>query len=72
MIAAPVRKAPVVAMDDMPIGGGKKAQPSEFPEDEEKPIPRGAYNLDALGDDAFGGPPPGGNPPKKAVPSRFA
>jgi len=25
---------------------------------EDKPIPRGAYNLDALGDDAFGGPPP--------------
>lgn len=38
--------------------------------DEEKPLPRGAYNLDALGDDAFGGPPPGG--PKKNPPPRLA
>ncbi len=44
----------------MPIGGG---------DNEEKPIPRGTYNLDALGDDAFGGPPPSNvkkAPPKLA------
>lgn len=41
--------------------------------DDEKPLPRGAYNLDALGDDAFGG---GAildeQKPKKAPPARFA
>ena len=35
---------------------------------DEIPIPKKGYNLDALGDDAFGGPPPA----KKAPPSRFA
>ena len=37
---------------------------------EDKPLARGAYNLDALGDDAFGGPPPSTLP--KKVPSKFA
>ena len=32
---------------------------------EDKPLPRGAYNLDALGDDAFGRP-PASSVPKKA------
>lgn len=38
----------------MPIGGGgaKLAATEEGIDD--KPLPRGAYNLDALGEDAFG------------------
>ena len=32
---------------------------------EDKPLPRGAYNLDGLGDDAFGRP-PASSVPKKA------
>jgi len=60
------------AFDDMPIGGGKKP-PVDFDAglDEEKSLPRGAYNLDALGDDAFGGGDME-NKPKKAPPARFA
>lgn len=37
--------------------------------EEDKPLPRGAYNLDALGDDAFG---MGAAPPKKGPPARLA
>ena len=43
---------------------------------DEKPIPRGAYNLDALGDDAFGGPPPSSSghkrPPARLAPAKKA
>jgi hypothetical protein len=38
---------------------------------EDNPLPKGSYNLDDLGPEAFGGPPPGGAP-KKAPPARFA
>lgn len=52
----------------MPIGGAKKNPPPEpAGDDEDRPLPKGSYNLDALGEDAFGGPPPA----KKAPPARF-
>ena len=58
----------------MPIGGSKQAQPDQTQE-EDKPLPRGAYNLDNLGPDAFGG----GDAvmaepakPKKGPPARLA
>lgn len=61
---------PAANLDDMPIGGAKRPLPAEeqTPNDEEKPLPRGAYNLDDLGEDAFGGPPP---PKKPAGPPRL-
>lgn len=34
-------------IDDMPLPG-KKQQPSEYPEGDEQPVSRGAYNLDNL------------------------
>lgn len=33
---------------------------------------KGGYNLDALGDEAFGGPPPGAAKPKAKPPAKFA
>lgn len=59
----------------MPIGGGKP--PAINPDDfEDKPVPKGAYNLDNLPADAFGD---GGGAlinepakPRKAPPARFA
>jgi hypothetical protein len=69
---APIKPAKAVNIDDMPIGGSKDVNFAMSEGDpEEKPIPRGAYNLDALGDDAFGGPPPSSSAPKKP-PARFA
>lgn len=51
-----VKKTAVVnQFDEQPIGGQKNTgqlNPDEF---EDKPLPKGAYNLDALGADAFGG-----------------
>jgi hypothetical protein len=50
--------------------------PDELEED--KPLPKGAYNLDNLGPEAFGGGGSGGdvlvmeNKPKRAPPARFA
>ena len=58
----------------MPIGSSKISADvpmTEGGDPDEKPVPRGAYNLDALGDDAFGGPPPSSSGPKKP-PARFA
>lgn len=59
--------------DELPIGGAKNKTTSaeEITPDEDKPLPKGAYNLDALGEDAF----PSGSAmsvPKKAPPARFA
>ena len=58
-------------IDEKPVGGAKA--PTIIDEDvqmaEEKPLPRGTYNLDALGEDAFGG---GVAPPKKGPPARLA
>jgi hypothetical protein len=76
---APIR--PAAALDDIPIGGKAVqmkdgANPDEL---EDKPIPRGTYDLDKLlGAEAFGDP-NGGDAvmteriqPKKAPPARFA
>lgn len=67
--AEEAKKPAAIAMDDMPIGGAKNTlpPPSENGDGEDKPIPRGAYNLDSLGDDAFGGPPPSSAPKKAPV-----
>jgi hypothetical protein len=35
-------------MDDMPIGGGKGAIPTAMGDDEDKPLPKGTYDLDKL------------------------
>lgn len=68
VIEKPVQKN----IDEIPLGGAGKA-PVINPDDEDKPLPKGAYNLDALGDDAFRGPPPKSNgPPKKGPPARLA
>ena len=59
----------------MPIGGGgNKFSVNEQESLDDAPLKRGAYNLDNLGDDAFGGGPmtSNDNKPKKAPPARFA
>lgn len=43
--------------DDMPIGGNKPPVTFDPNNDEDRPLPKGTYNLDALGADAFGGAP---------------
>ena len=49
----PIGGRKIVNVDDVPIGGAK--QHAEVADElEDKPLPRGAYNLDALGADAFG------------------
>lgn len=60
--------------DDMPIGGGNKFASNDADGLEDAPIKKGAYNLDNLGDDAFGGGPMKSNSNKqiKAPPARFA
>jgi hypothetical protein len=46
---------PAMNMDDMPIGGNKG--PAAMGDDEDKPIPKGTYDLDKLlGADAFADP----------------
>ena len=69
---------PAMNMDDMPIGGGKGPLLATIGDDEDKPIPKGTYDLDKLlGADAFGDP--NGDvlmndvstKPKKAPPARF-
>jgi hypothetical protein len=69
---------PAMNMDDMPIGGGKGAINTTMGDDEDKPIPKGTYDLDKLlGADAFADP--NGDvlmndvstKPKKAPPARF-
>lgn len=68
IVEAPIHKN----IDELPIGGAG-AMPADTNLDEDKPLPKGAYNLDALGDDAFGGPPPKSNAaPKKGPPARLA
>lgn len=53
VIAVPPKKhAP--SLDDMPIGGGKPPALNPYDLDEDKPVPKGAYNLDNLPADAFG------------------
>ena len=52
-------------LDDQPIGGGGSNDPDDIP------IPKKGYDLDNLGEDAFGGPPPS-SAPKKGPPARFA
>ena len=71
----PITRKPAANMDDMPIGGAKVAETVEGQPDEDKPVPRGAYNLDNLGPEAFGG----GDvvmkdpaKPKKGPPARLA
>jgi hypothetical protein len=56
----------------MPIGSSYIADVSmtDGNNPDEKPIQRGTYNLDALGDDAFGGPPQFSSGPKKP-PAQF-
>lgn len=82
MDEVPVGKAST-DFDDIPIGGNKGGGGFGGNEMEEVPLGgggRGGYNLDALGDEAFGGPPPGskGNgeivesKPKRAPPARLA
>ena len=59
----------------MPIGGGgNKFSVNEQESLDDAPLKKGAYNLDNLGDDAFGGGPmiSNDNKPKKAPPARFA
>ena len=48
----PIKKA--VNMDDIPIPSKKQAGDTPM-EDEDRPVPKGAYNLDDLPADAFGG-----------------
>ena len=56
--------------DDLPIGGGNKFAANDADGLEDAPIKKGAYNLDNLGDDAFGGGPmpSNDNKPKKILP----
>ena len=54
----------------MPIGGNKPQVSFDPNDTEDRPLPKGAYNLDALGADAFGGAPD--TKPKKEVPSNLA
>jgi hypothetical protein len=70
----PIKSA--MNMDDMPIGESKG--PTALGDDEDKPLPKGSYDLDKLlGADAFADP--NGNvlmndistKPKKAPPARF-
>jgi hypothetical protein len=59
----------------MPIGGGgNKFSVNEQESLDDVPLKKGAYNLDNLGDDAFGSGPmtSNDNKPKKAPPARFA
>ena len=67
---------PAMNMDDIPIGGSKG--PTALGDDDDKPLPKGSYDLDKLlGADAFADP--NGNvlmndistKPKKAPPARF-
>ena len=67
---------PAMNVDDMPIGGSKG--PTAMEDDEDKPLPKGSYDLDKLlGADAFADP--NGDvlmndvstKPKKAPPARF-
>jgi len=67
---------PAMNMDDMPIGGSKG--PTALGDDDDKPLPKGSYDLDKLlGADAFADP--NGDvlmndvstKPKKAPPARF-
>lgn len=67
---------PAMNLDDMPIGGSKG--PSALGDDEDKPLPKGSYDLDKLlGADAFADPNGGvlmndvSTKPKKAPPARF-
>jgi hypothetical protein len=67
---------PAMNMDDMPIGGSKG--PTTMEEDEDKPLPKGSYDLDKLlGADAFADPNKDvlmndvSTKPKKAPPARF-
>jgi hypothetical protein len=71
VVEKPIKPA-ATNYDDVPIGGGKFATLEEAPVD--VPLPRGTYNLDALGADAFGGDVVMSEPakPKKAPPARFA
>lgn len=62
-----------MSFDDQPIGGNKfNATENNDADLDDLPIKKGAYNLDNLGDDAFGGGPPNGNKAIKAPPARFA
>ena len=60
----------------MPIGGNKVVMQVNMDEIEDKPLPKGTYNLDALGADAFGDGQDTliqeNTKPKKAPPARFA
>ena len=71
-----------MTFDDMPIGGSKPVAGGFASEMDEQPIggmKKGGYNLDDLGDEAFGGPPPGSKgdgfmvetKPKKLPPARL-
>ena len=69
------RTKQVVNNEDLPIGGvGNKFSVNEQESLDDVPIKNGAYNLDNLGDDAFGGGPmtSNGNKQIKAPLSRFA
>lgn len=68
---------PAVNLDDIPIGGGKP--PVTMGDEEDKPLPKGSYDLDKLlGADAFADPNAdtvmndAPTQPKKAPPARFA
>jgi hypothetical protein len=75
--AAAAKEEPKPSLDDMPIGGKKLPVEAPVEGEEDKPLPRGTYNLDALGADAFGD---GGDAlmndvsvkPKKGPPARLA
>lgn len=70
---------PAMNMDDMPIGGSKGPLLTTMGEDEDRPLPKGTYDLDKLlGAEAFADP--NGDVlmndvstrPKKAPPARLA
>lgn len=51
--------------DDMPIGGNKPPVSFDTNDEEDRPLPKGSYNLDALGAEAYGEA-PARNPKKEA------
>ena len=63
-----------MSFDDQPIGGNKFNATESGADQNDVPLKKGAYNLDNLGDDAFGSEPmtSNDNKPKKAPPARFA
>lgn len=69
----------MASVEDRPISAKPNIEiPTQGDQEEDRPLPRGAYNLDNLGPDAFGGA--GSDDvlmsepvkPKKAPPARFA